>query len=50
MKEALDILKNYGILPIVYAAGVCALTLFGLSLIPSLSFVPKMFLMFVLTH
>ena len=50
MKEFLDILKNYGVLPIVYLAGWIAIVLFSLSLIPSLSFVPKAFLLYTLTH
>jgi hypothetical protein len=50
MKEFLDVLKNYGILPVVYLAGWIALGLLGLSLIPSLSFVPKAFLLYTLTH
>jgi len=50
MKDFFDILHKYGINPIINTAGIFALGLFGLSLIPSLSWVPKMFLLFVLTH
>lgn len=50
MKELLDFIKNYGIDPIVNMVGWFMIILFGLSLIPSLSFVPKAFLLYVLTH
>lgn len=50
MKEFIDIVKNYGILPIVYMVGWLAIGMFSLSLIPSLSFVPKAFVLYVLTH
>lgn len=50
MKDLLDFIKNYGIDPLVYGVGLFGLGLFGLSLIPSLNWVPKMFLLYVLTH
>jgi hypothetical protein len=50
VKDFLSILRDYGILPIIYGAGIFSLTMFGLSLIPSWSWLPKAFLLFVLTH
>lgn len=50
MKELLDFIKTYGIEPIVTTVGWFFIVLFGLSLIPSLSFVPKAFVLYVLTH
>lgn len=50
MKDLLSFIKDYGIDPIVYTAGTFTLGMFGLSLIPSLAFVPKAFVLFVLTH
>lgn len=50
MKELLDIIKNYGITPLVYGVGIFALGLFTLSLIPSWSWLPKAFILFALTH
>lgn len=50
MKELFDAVKHYGILPVVYLVGWFSIGLFSLSLIPSLSFVPKAFVLYVLTH
>lgn len=50
MKDLFEFIKHYGFDLIVGPAGVFALMMFGLSLIPSLSFIPKLFLVFILTH
>lgn len=50
LKDIFEVLKVYGFDPIVRTVGLFGLILFGLSLIPSLSFVPKAFLLYVLTH
>lgn len=49
-KDLLETLHKWGVKPIVFIAGITALGLFGLSLIPTLNFIPKLFLLFVLTH
>lgn len=50
MKDLLGIIKDWGVKPIIFGVGIFSIGLFGLSIIPSLSWVPKMFVLFVLTH
>lgn len=50
MLDLLKVLKEWGIDPIVRAVGWFHIGMFGLSLIPSLSFIPKGYILYVLTH
>lgn len=50
IKDLLGFIKDYGIDPIIRSVGILALGLFGLTLIPSLAFIPKYFVLFILTH
>ena len=49
MKDIIELIKFIAGTP-VYIAGIMAWTLFALSMYPPLSFVPKAFLLYVLTH
>lgn len=49
MKELLSFVKDYGINPLVNFVGMSVIILFTLTLIPALNYLPKAFLLYILT-
>jgi hypothetical protein len=49
MKELLTFIKDNGIKPLLEILGSGVLVMFACTLIPSLSYIPKMFLLYILT-
>lgn len=49
MKEFMTLIKDYGIMPVVETLGWLVAVGFAMTLIPSLNFIPKMFMLYILT-
>lgn len=48
IKDFYTFTKDYGVKPLTYVTGCVTLTLFGMTLFQSLSFIPKMITMFLI--
>ena len=48
MKDFLSFIKDYGFDPIAKTIGVMTIGMFALTLIPSLNFIPKFFMLYLM--